>query len=402
MTAWRLFANSGVLIEHGGTGYLPVFGEGAGVGVQRATESEVQAKAYTAYTFSDLRLRVSMIGPTATFHLRDDGADVSALDVSFSASGWFETIASGSVAANSLFNYEVDHSAAMHNDTLTVQACLVTYEHATTESPLFGGSKASSQSADRFIPFSTSGAINATEARTETRFKRSQALSNLRVNCIAASSLTSTFALRKDGVTSTAVTVSVNGTGVVEDTTGSESYAAGDDGCFIWDFSAGSGTVSIWQAQADSAETFLGWSTLTTRSITTREYPQLHGDTPITSATDNYDWRGGSATAANLQTYVTGAGSGTRDVTLRVASTDSTTVTISVTATGLLEDATGSQAVGDTDHVGFSVASTGTAIQISRITVELPWSSGSGAVEKRPERMIPIVQHRPRALSARW
>ncbi len=395
MTQWRLFRNAGVLIEHGDTQYLPVFGTFAGV--QKTTESEAQAKAYTAYTFSDMRVNVgSLSGPNCTMHFRDDGADVTALDVSLTGSGWFETIASAAVVADSLVNYEIDSTGQMHNDTVTVDAVLITYEHASTESPLLGGASSTTIDVGRYVQFGTNGHFfNASADQQEVIFKRSQALNNLRINCTAAASLTATFQLSKDGAGSSTVTLSVTGTGIQEDTTGSDSYADGDGGAFLWNRSAGTATIAIWQCQMDSAETWLNSISLADNT-TTRKYAEFGGEPPTTTADDNWDWRGGSSTAANLQCYVITAGSGTRDCTLRVASTNSTAVSISITTTGFLEDTTGSESIGDTDSVQFTFASTGTAVNLARISIELPWSAAGVAAS------LPIFQPRMRIVERRF
>lgn len=376
MTQWRLFSNHGEIVSNGGNEYLPVFGAPGVVVRQSSTEADTQIKAYTAYTFSDMRVECQIGGSVATMRFNADGTAISALDVSLSGSAWFETIASGSVAADSLINYELDSSAQMHGDFAWITQTLVTYEHASTDSPLLGGCSSGSESADTYADFGTQSGFTTTEVERERRFQRPQALNNLRVNCTVASTLTSTFALRKDGVTSSTVTMSVSGTGIVEDAAGSESYASGEDGAFIWDFSAGSGTLWVWQVQMDTPETFL--SSAFSATLSTRKYLPFSGANAPLTADDDYNWRGGASTAGSLSTYISDAGSGTRDVTFRFGSTNSTALTISVTTTGYSEDIIGSESVAEEDSVQITAASTGSSIDIEMASIELPWSDPSG------------------------
>lgn len=373
MTQWRLFSNGGQLIQHGGEGFLPIFGEttSGSSGNQSATESDVQTKAYLDYTFSDLRVNASLAGPSSTFSMRDDGANLTDLNISITGTGWFETIASAAVAADSLVNFYIDATLGMHNDVTEVHRAAVTYEHASTDAPLLGGANDATKSSDSFAHFGTSSFFVGNETNFKIRFKRSQILSNLRINCVTADTLTSVFALRKDGVTSTSVTMSVNGTGIVEDVIGSESYSDGDDGNFIWDFSAGSGIISVWQTQMNTPETFL---TCIPSNIFSRVDQAFGGDSASSGVLDDFPWRGGSSTTAFLQCRIVDAGGGTRDLVVRVGSTNSTNLKISFTTTGFLEDATGTEAVGDTDSIKLSMISDGGVGEIGTASIELPWS----------------------------
>jgi hypothetical protein len=398
MTQWRFFGDndsaSGV-ISDGGNNFSCLFSTCHPD--EADAESIHQHKLYVAYTVSDIRAKISNhSGPAVSVPFRDDGTASTNVVASVSTDGWAEdTTGSDTIAANSLCGSEFDQTAGMHGDTYLPEKIMLTYEHASTLAPVVGFN-AGTLSADGFV--SLNNAFNATEANARTRIYRAANLSNL---FTSTESLTGawTGAVRLNGSSSSNLTVSM-ATGDVEDTTGTEALAATDDAGFIYDeTTAGSISEGIIEAQLDTDETFQG-----TRfnAVTTREYQGFDGTSGgDTTADDNWLARIGSVSAGNLQTYVSTAGSGTRDVTLRIGSTDSTNLTISVTATGFAEDTTGSDSVADGDNVTISAASSGSSMTYQHADIELPWSA-VGAVEKRPERMIPIVQHRPRALSARW
>jgi len=393
MTAWRLYSAEGTLFLNGGEEYIPIFGSEA-KNLARDTDAEVSAKAYIAYTFSDLRVWATLDGPTSTVNFRDDESSVTALAVSITGSGWFETIASASVAADSLINYEINSSGQMHGDSINTHSVLITYEHGSTDAPLLGLCEDSDLgSGPWFAPFGSAGLFSGQSVQ-EVPMMRAAVLNNLRVVFDTVSSLTSVFALHIDGTASTTVTMSPTSTGAIEDTIGSQSYADDEKGGFRFAPSAGSGTPLVVQCQKDTPETFLGNSN--SMGFTTPQgFITFDGRFPTTAVSDEWDWRGGSSTAGNLSCYVSVAGSGTRTVSLRVAATNSTSVVISITGSGPFEDTTGSESVGDTDSVVLAAETDGDIFQLRRVTVELPWSSAAAPI---PEQSFHEPAYQPRPL----
>ena len=382
MTEWRFWADRSVSVDDGNLTYLPLVG-GDNNPNSSATEAETQLKSYVAYTFSDLRVRLSThSGPGVTFALRDDGSSSSTLTVSLTGTTWIDDLTgSDTVVANSLMNWIADQSAGMHGDTFTVDDSAVTYAHASTKAPIFAFIHGNSLPADRWGVFGTSGTWRTNEIEARTHFYRAQALSNLHVYVSAVSSITADIAISKNGTKSTTVVVAITGTGEFEDATGSESYTDSDDGSFYFDIASGSATLQVTQVQADSDESIAGYGN-STGSPTTRQFYSPSGESIGTTAKDEYDMYIGSVTAANLQCYISSAGSGTRDVTLRIGATDSTTVTINITGTGHFEDITGTETLVDADSLTFSMASTGTGASGRFIAVEVPWSAVGGVTRR--------------------
>lgn len=349
-------------------------------GRTNATESQTQHKLYVAYTISDIRaFLIEETGGTAVqYSFRDDGVTSSNLTVTLSVdSTWYEdTTGSDTPAADSLCNAIFVHTGGGHGDTFTVGTIMATYEHASTMAPLFAGLM--QDFAVQYTALATAGVQQdaATETSARTKIYRALTLSNFFVNVYTFSSGSVDFAVRKSGANSTNLALTASAAGQVEDTTGSESYVSGDTSGFT--MSAGSGTNGgLVHVQGDTAEAIWGAADFT--NITTRAYSDCFGEFVSTTANDNFLARIGTVSAGNLRTYVETAGSGTRDVTLRINTTNSTNLTISVTATGEAEDVTGSDSVADGDSVVLTAASTGTAIHTGITHVELPWSGAAPA-----------------------
>lgn len=383
MAQWRFLADEEAsTIQNGGQqfGCFATQGNAAG-----DAESTPQIKIYRSYTFSDIRGECSAFsGANLNLVLRDDGVSSSNLIAVFSASGWAEDLTgSDAPASGSLMNYLWDHSAGMHGDQFQAESSMITYEHASVNAPMWLA-RAGNKSATAY--FGVRNSSSSTEANAQTRLKRATVLSNL---FSSNSSMTGTWTgvVRKNGVSSTNLTLSFSSGADVEDITGSESYAAGDDFAFLFnEDTAGDLNDGILNVDADTeSDIWCGFGL----STTTRNYQSFAGQSLGQSASPDDNWlaRLGSVTAANWQSYVTGAGSGTRDLTLRVGTTNSTNLTIAITATGYVEDTTGSEAVADGDSVTATEASTGTTVTTARTVIELPWVAAAAA------SIIPKIMH---------
>jgi hypothetical protein len=386
MTQWRS-QSGGTRGSDGTDGYVALFDVDNDVA---SNEGNHQSKAYTAFTFSDLRSNVTTFtgSPNPLISFRDDGVTSTNVQTAPTGTGWIEdTTGSETVAANSLVNIEVLNQGG-HGDDVHTSANLITFEHASTNQPFVGGlGNSISSGVTAFLSFIGPQSPLAVEAEANLRIKRAQTASNLRHIQVVQSS-SGTVNTRINGVDSTNLVITVSGTGAYEDVTGSDAYAAEDDGSIEYDNTDTMDSFGgYYQLDLNTAESWWGHHS---DSFTTREYkPFIVGFLGNTTADDNYFARIGSTTAGNLQTYVTAAGSGTRDYTLRIGSTNSTNLTIAITGTGLFEDTTGSEAIADTDSVVATMASTGGSVSISRGAVELPWSAvGAPTVFPRPPIMI--------------
>lgn len=366
MTQWRSqFPGPGAL-----SGNVTEYGSLGASSAGTATEAANQIKLYIAYTLSNLRIKVTTNTGTNQVGLRDDGSGSISQLISVTATGWLEDVTgSDTPAANSLVC--VAFSSTAHGNALTVKNGLLTYEHSSSNAPLLiAGHNVSSFSTSMFFSV---GTRSSTEDETRLNLFRPSVCTNLRTYLTTAGASGLTVSVGINGASSSNVTVSPTATGAFEDTTGSESYSANDDYNIRAIRTSNSWLINVLQAQLDT-QTGLIAEVTAGDTATTRLYAAFYGvaDAALT-ADDNYTARMGSITAANLQCYCTAAGTGTRDVTLRVASANSTNLTCSITGTGYFEDVSGSDSVGDTDHLGWSLASTGTAITIVRVAVEAPW-----------------------------
>lgn len=378
MTQWRFQTAATNTVPSGVTEY----GFLLGLDSSSTIESINELKMYVAYTFSNIRANVTALdGGDSTFALRDDGVTSSNQTIPISATGWQEDVTgSDAIDADSLMNYILIENNGMHDNLVTITDTMITYEHASTDAPKIGSGIGNTVSTIFLAP---GGNGRIVEAEADLLIKRSQTASNLTTN-VTVTSGTWDLYLRINQVDSSNLQITTLVTGQNEDVTGTEAYADGDDLNFrFFEAAGGALRARVFGVDLNTPESW--WGTIS-NSFTTREYQGFNGDAGNTSADDNFDARIGSVSAGNLQTYVTDAGSGTRDVKLRVASTDSTNLNIAITATGLAEDVTGSQAVADTDNVTASMASTSGAVTVSRVAVELPFSAAGGI-------SIPVVYH---------
>lgn len=391
MPQWRAQSSPIAIAASGASEYYSIWGDR-----DSATEADTQMKAYTGFTFSDLRVQCTNLnGGNSSSTFRDDGVSSTNIVISISSAAWFEDVTgSDAVAADSLVNILLEELNGMHDNTVTVRDSLITFEHASTNAIMLGGSHVQI-SATQYMALANSD-DDLTEANVKLRIKRATSLSNLRLQ---VSSVTGTWTIniRNNGVSSTNLTIgSITASGGNEDVTGSEAFSAEDDANFniIEDFS-GILSEPLWQIDIDTSDSW--WGAGLQNNITTRVYKPFSMKGGNNTADDNYTAHIGSVTAGNLQTFVTTGGSGTRDMKLRVASTDSTNLNISITGTGLFEDTTGSEAVADTENVTASMASTSAVVRVSRIAVELPFST----VETDTGEAQPFPNEAPGAFSRR-
>lgn len=378
MTQWRLGCAGSLDVTQGTTMYGSIL-PGAVIARTTETSAGVQAKFYIAYTCTDLRAKVTQNTGTSTLTLRDDAADTT-VAVSLSATGWAEDLTdSATPASGSLVDVSLVQTSNMHDDLCFVSVVMLTIEHASSKTPLWGGRHPGTFSLNTFAPLAgQSTAASATRANVETEMQRAVAFSSIRVNATGITG-TWTVAPMKNGTASSNVAVTVTASGAAEDVTGSESFAVGDKACFSFNEDVG-GTYSegLVQINGDSDTQLV--NTPNTPLITTRAYSPFNGTGWTTTAEDQFLSRIGSVTAANFQTVCVTAGSGTRDAGLRVASTNSTNLTVSITATGYFEDLTGSDTVADGDSLQATAVSTGGSIELTHASVEIPWTPGSQSV----------------------
>lgn len=361
MTSYRLYGDAGDRSIDGGNTWGALIGCFDGF-----TESHQEHKIYSAYTFSDLRTECIEVPESGDVVFRDDGVSQTVLLVSFSATGWGEDlVGSDTPAANSLCNLMTDDTG-MHGSTFECQSGMLTYDLAS-DIPMFGGSPEISTGSGSDIFWPPKGGDFQSENIVNLHLKRATTLSNLQANQLAG--VNYEWCIRKNGSCSTNVTLTLTGVGFFEDTTGSESYSADDTFNFAGIATSGTWQLTMWGCDSDTSSDW--WGTQQ-NFFTTREYMPFDCDVEgVTTADDNFLARIGSVTAENLQGFIGIAGSGTRDVSLRVNSSDSSNLTVSWTVTGLIEDTTGSEAITDGDSVQTSSASSGDSVSVNWIGIEM-------------------------------
>jgi len=362
MTSYRLYGDAGERSIDGGNSWGVVIGCGDGF-----TEDEKEHKIYSAYTFSDLRTECIEVPNSGDVIFRDDGVSQTVLTVSFSATGWGEDIVgSDTPAANSFLTLMTDDTG-MHGSSFECQSGMMTYDLAT-DIPLFGGSpELSTGSGASSIHWPPNSGDFQSENIVNLHLKRATTLSNLQCQQLAGGVWE--WCVRKNDSCSTNVTVDITGVGFFEDTTGSESFAADDTFNFGGIQCTGTWQLTNWGCVSDTSSDW--WGTQQ-NFFTTREYMPFDCDVEgVTTADDNFFARIGNVTAENLQGFIGIAGSGTRDVSLRINSSDSSNLTVSWTVTGLIEDTTGSEAITDGDSVQTSSASSGDSVSVNWIGIEI-------------------------------
>ena len=308
-------------------------------------------------------------------YFRDDGVSSTNVNIAFTTTGWFEDVTGEeTVAANSLCNCFLDNAGTMMGNNIAIQELLLSYRHAATDVSIMNGGNSGANSTT-FYFLLQSGTGETSEANAQVAIQRNQTAINLRTVLSSGTSTDGTVALRIGGSTSANLSIAYTGLGAFEDLVGSDSLTA--DQLVNFSVAPTSGTIApiLIQVDLQSAESFWGRSFGSGQTFTTRNYYGFIVATLSTSINTNYTAHMGSTNAGNLQTYISVAGSGTRDVALVVNTTISTNLAINVTSTGRLQDQTGSESIADTDAVQATAASTGSAITIMNVLVELPWSA---------------------------
>lgn len=361
--------SSPILIEDGANGFLGVSGLAQAAS---ADEADIQLKVYHQYLFKFLNAEFSVLTTASAYDLalRDDGVSSTNLLITPTTTGFLEDITgSDLVAANSLVNYIIDGSAAMHGDDVRVRQAQVSYENASILAPIFAGGAATQFGLTNFtLP---GASMSTTEAERQHKIKRATIYKNLRV---VNTNSTTNFDVSPtvDGVASTNVSVNVTGSGAFQDITGSQLFAAGELFGVEYLLTSGALTPTVLQIEAN---TFEDWKVATGEAWpSTRQYQGFtyRPNDTIAGEFDPLKSRIGTVLAGNLQTYITGAGGGDRDLTLRIGGSNSTNVTIDVTGTGFFEDITGVETVLDNDGAIFTGRASSGTFTTAWVAVEIP------------------------------
>lgn len=334
-------------------------------GIVDTTDANEQVTYRTAGTMKNLFVNCSAVTSSTTITVRKNASN-SALTVTVAASGITEdTTHSFSIAAGDKLNYGTNTgvcTVAYFATTFAATAsttvrCLgnnngtnVTYSTAslTSSSPLGGGYMSHAG-----VPDSGSG--------NQTTIRSAGTISNAIISVGTNSGTTSgTFTSRKNGANGNLSIVVGSSTGILEDTTHSDSVVSSD--LVNWAFAAGATSPNV-------ALIYAGGDFTTSAG----NVPQIHndadtGDQPVASAATVFFAMGAGDTTtetsqqvtvrdtftySNMQAYVvTNSIAATSTVTFRKNAASTTiTFTIGSTGTGFFQDTTHSLLVAATDKV---------------------------------------------------
>lgn len=233
-------------------------------------------------------------------------------------------------------------------------------------SPLISGAPSLS-SADGYYPFGqTIGTLDATQSFVEIPIYVNGWIDSLRCYVSAnTASLDHTLTSRIDGVdTSCTITIGAGLTGFFEDTTNYEAVASGDNLSHFWDWTGGTGSVTLKHLGCDlltetatSIHTTIGSAGLATASVTRWIRPS---GVLALSSSDNATITSivpAAATAKNARVYVS-ANPRTSSTTLTIrngATAGALGVTIGAGLTGWFDDTSSTETFAAGDEVSWEM-----------------------------------------------
>jgi len=234
----------------GSTNYCTVNGN---LGV-RQVEAEGQTKIRTSGTLKNMFVRCTGFGSNTTFTTRINGAD-GTQTITVTGTGVFEdTSHTDTIASGDLIDYKMVLAAGF--STISIAGC----EFVTTNNTFMlvngEGSNIPPSVATGATSYSACGGRaagpSATESDSKTTSRLAFTASYLGINALTIPTNPTTVDLRVNGASS-ALTMSVTGTGITEDTTHSVSIASTDQ--INYRIAAGSGGsaftfTSVWMVGA--------------------------------------------------------------------------------------------------------------------------------------------------------
>ena len=345
-----------------------------------ATEANRQVKWRHAATLSKLGIRVYANGTSGagTFRTRINGANGSqSVSVTGSTTGYFEdTSNTDSIASGDLVSLQFVGGTGSSFCGSTMSTVVNSASSATvTKMGVKPVSGFNTDSATRYLPMVGAGTPSATETDYKQNFNVAGTIKNLFVYISAnsRSSTATTIRTRKNGADGNlSVSVGASATGVFEDTSNSDTVAAGDDFAFAGVTSTGGGNC-IPEVIAVEFETSNGAGQLLTCGATATvctaglTYIWPCGGQGANTATEAYEQvkAGIANTYEKLQVYIT-ANSANYTSTARLrknTANGSQSISISAGATGLFTDTTNTDAVTASDVINYNFttgAGTGT------------------------------------------
>src|SRR4030095_14852925 len=219
---------------------------------QRVTETEANIKVRAAGTLKNLycRLFINSVAATSTFTLRKNSADATqVLSIGSSATGEFEdTTHTDASAAGDLWCVKSHPGAA--TGTFAPRIVSALFDATTDTVSVFcnsGSNTRTTASTSFFFPLTgwVDQPLIPTEANCKVRMREAGSFKNLGIYVVSARATASTVKMRKNGADGT-LTMSLTGTGWVEDTTHTDTVTAGEDWNYDVVLGTGSDTLN-WQ-----------------------------------------------------------------------------------------------------------------------------------------------------------
>ena len=374
---------------------------GGGPAAQPANnEANAQIKINKAGTISNFFLNIidNNITAGSTYRVRKNGANTTlVISVGSFTTGMLEdTTHSDTVAAGDLLNYQwtpgdtvgvfapsVSSITFDNNKSSTDTYQRLSYASPNTVALMTGASTT------YFVPIygTFTGTTNTTESITQTLIEKAMVLSNFGIKVSANSRTTTTTAgVRKNGANST-ITVSITSTqtGLIEDTTHTETLVAGTDKINNY-VTNGTGTSAISytsiSSDADSTEypgiSYIGCNTIASTetigpSVVAKVTIQGRANPNTNSESVNQLKARDIYTLSNLSITV-GSNTITASSTIVVRhNTANSTMTVSVgsSATGQFRDTTHTVTTTSTSLLSYQITTggTGTSIQVNALAV---------------------------------
>lgn len=342
------------------------------------TEAQRQIKAKFAGVYSGLRVRVntnSLSTATTTIVFRKNGANGNqTVSIPAGATGVFEdTTNSDTIADGDFFSLSVS-TASGGTGTINTNLIQMRVSKTVGIQQIMAGSGVPSTATASTSYFGAFGGtlVNATtiaEARKQPVVRASSTLANMQLYVISNGRSTDTLLRsRKNGANGNMlITVPAGATGYFEDTTNSDSLAAGDNFNYAFTTGTGAGTISWSTISAFLTPTGTIMTPLlaasnnatVTFAVGTLFHPfggSILGT--IASEANAYTKYNYSATLSNLFLSVSAnTHTGTRTINFRKnGANGNQTFTISAGATGYFEDTTNTDAVVANDLVNMQLS----------------------------------------------
>jgi hypothetical protein len=220
----------------------------SGVPPETATQHTIRV----AGVFSKLYVRVSSNSKTAatTIKLRKNVADATqVITIPSSTTGVFEdTTHTDSVVAGDEVNYQYSSTDTVNDQSINIISMVfLASSNTSTFLQSYNTVSVNVTTTTRYQGINgLYESINTTEQNAKAKIQTACTMRYLLVNVLTSSTGTVTVRLRKNGVDgSSVVTSTAATTGIFEDTTNSDTIAAGDDVCFSVVGSTASGTRAI-------------------------------------------------------------------------------------------------------------------------------------------------------------